>query len=761
MEEIEVVGNMEPSLLESELEGSRTINPQQSVASNAQGQQNNTVGGAHTFNTGQYVGQTQNFVVHQSSSLSLSTISNIDLPIVENAIFESSDVQSEPMCSPNTRKEVIDDILKWVENPSEKRLYWLDGRAGEGKSTIARTVCERLSKKNGLVASFFFKKGVGDRGNARRLFTTLAYQLSAHSLDLNTRIKDAIALDPKIPNMAFGAQFEKLIRKPLSGSTTRQVVIVIDALDECEGDSDIITVIAVLAQVSEEKSVDLRVFLTSRPEIPPRSELKKILGKVKHFVLDTASTIEDDIAHYLRLELSMIQRDAAERGYEFPTHWLNDERITKLAQTANPLFIVAATICRFVNNGGENRESPKIPDGPVDRLKFVESGLSYSSLGGGKVYVPILKRAVDYHDVLVIAKLRQIVDFITIFLISPIANTLLIDEMKTWLFLTYFQLLSIDPVVAANFRQIVGTAVNTITPLSIPSLEILLSIEKQTITRTLSSLHSVLIIPKDSKNPNEFVKPLHLSFREFLSSPELQKSELHQLWIDEKQKHGEITSNCINLMSKYLKKNICRLKSHGALRTEVDEASVSNHISPALKYACRYWVEHLKRSGERMSDSSQVYSFLQKHWLHWLETMSLLGSTFEVIHMITDLHSRVDDENGKSLNEFLHDARRFILQNQALIDNAPLQTYSSCLIFLPETSIIKELFDVEWVCKSTGEENWSALLQTLEGHENWIRSVAFSPDGQTIASGSDDKTIKLWDTITGKVRHTLEGHENS
>ncbi|KAE8410238.1 WD40-repeat-containing domain protein, partial [Aspergillus pseudocaelatus] len=52
-------------------------------------------------------------------------------------------------------------------------------------------------------------------------------------------------------------------------------------------------------------------------------------------------------------------------------------------------------------------------------------------------------------------------------------------------------------------------------------------------------------------------------------------------------------------------------------------------------------------------------------------------------------------------------------------------------------------------------------LQTFKGHSNWVQSVAFSPDGQTIASGSDDKTIKLWDAKTGMELQALEGHSNA
>jgi WD40 repeat protein len=53
------------------------------------------------------------------------------------------------------------------------------------------------------------------------------------------------------------------------------------------------------------------------------------------------------------------------------------------------------------------------------------------------------------------------------------------------------------------------------------------------------------------------------------------------------------------------------------------------------------------------------------------------------------------------------------------------------------------------------------LAQTLSGHSDWVNSVAISPDGRTLASGSHDKTIKIWNLATGEQIRTLSGHSYS
>jgi len=52
------------------------------------------------------------------------------------------------------------------------------------------------------------------------------------------------------------------------------------------------------------------------------------------------------------------------------------------------------------------------------------------------------------------------------------------------------------------------------------------------------------------------------------------------------------------------------------------------------------------------------------------------------------------------------------------------------------------------------------VLTTLHGHTNRIWAVAFSPDGNILASGSDDQTVRLWDVLSGQELKALQGHTN-
>lgn len=116
------------------------------------------------------------------------------------------------------------------------------------------------------------------------------------------------------------------------------------------------------------------------------------------------------------------------------------------------------------------------------------------------------------------------------------------------------------------------------------------------------------------------------------------------------------------------------------------------------------------------------------------------------------------------MSRFLYDAKRFILNCSSAVDLAPLQLYSAALIFAPQKCLIRETFQdhIYWIKeKPITEQYWSSCLQTLEGHNSSVNSVAFSNDGKWFASGSTDCLVKVWDAVTGALQYTFKGHHGS
>lgn len=518
------------------------------------------------------------------------------LPIVHEATLNSFADQHDNECHPGTRTDLLRQIEEWALSPEDSHarqcISWLNGMAGTGKSTISRTVATRFSNVKSLGASFFFKRGEGDRGNATKFVPTVARSLAASIPELLPFIEEVVSDDPGIATKAMTEQFDKLIMHPLrslksspelSCLANQTMVIVIDALDECQGDNDIRLILQLLPRLQKSSSLRLRVFLTSRPEMEIRLDFSKISNH-KDFILHEIpkEVIEEDLSLFLNHQLSGIK---AERS--LPDDWPRESTVHDLISLSSPLFIFAATICRMLKDRRFD---------PVETLSdILESHDNISKLD--KTYLPVLDR-----------------------LLYNLPN----KKQKER--------------VVEGFQQVVGAIVMLENPLSIESLSKLLNIPERIIRVRLDLLHSVLKVPEDKTLQ---VRLFHLSFRDFLLDDET--SSKTPFWVDSKKMHHDLAKACLSVCENHLRKNICGLPTDGTPRAGLDRATIDQHIPPEVQYGCRYWAYHLGRfleeteafsSDEATNVVADALEFLQKHFMHWMEAMSLLGLMPEVIGMI-------------------------------------------------------------------------------------------------------------------------------
>jgi hypothetical protein len=547
-----------------------------------------------------------------TTTLDLNDVLN-SLPTAKDAPFNAYQRQHDPTCLPETRVNLLEETYNWVEGKNSPSIFWLNGLAGTGKSTVARTLVDKYSQKtNSVVASFFFSRNGGEGGHlrhARRFVTSIAVQLAHNVQPLKQLICDAISAHSDIADQALREQWRYLILDPLlklgGDNGVHRCILVVDALDECEDENDIRTLLRLLAETRSVAGPQLRIFLTSRPEIPIRNAFIE-MPNTEHqdFILHriSLSIVNNDILLFLQHELKLI---ACKYGLD--TSWPGKQMIEQLVEGANGLFILAATACRFIDEG-------KIF--AADRLSIIlKSGSTNDSIDGfssndsstdDRIDDPAL--APEQHlDKLYITVLRNSIDKYR----KP--------ERK-------------------KRRKLLATTVGTIavlsSPLSSQSLGRLLDTLKSNIDQTLNDLHAILDIPKDANQP---LRLHHPSFRDFL----LDKNRCEGLHfvIKERQVHQTLATSCLRLMSSSLKQDICGVEQPGVLVIDVNEDLIQQHIPLELQYACLHWVQHLQKSRTQLEEGDQVHQFLKKHLLHWLEALGWIGKVPEGVHAIVSLES--------------------------------------------------------------------------------------------------------------------------
>jgi hypothetical protein len=503
---------------------------------------------------------------------------------VDTAGFDQLDHKEVLVCHEETRVELLKKIHEWATANNELPVFWLEGLAGTGKSTISRTVADVLHQQGLLAGSFFFKRGEGDRAHGKRFFLTIAHQLALRFPFMLSHISNALDEEPDIASKNILRQFKALLADPLNKQPTpntgiaRDLVVVIDAVDECDL-SDLEVIIPQLAKIR------LKYFITSRPDWHIRLLTSKLEGT--HLVLlhslDEAAT-KQDIRTYLSSQLAAIKERHTAMGFEDDASWPDQETLTRLTNLAQPLFIAAATMCRMIGAAGSFET-------PMDIAEGILSNDSGGLQGIEVIYNQVLK------------KLR--------------------------------------PGSGKTFQRIIGPIVVMFDHLNTQCLAGLLGIEKRKIQLCVAQLGEILDI-SDLEAP---IKPFHLSLPDFL----LGSSAPQEFQISHRQTHKELAACCNRVLRTRLRKDICEVSSPGFRRSDMPAEKIEGKLPPELRYACLYWVSHLKASGEAIMNGDETHKLLRSSFLMWLEALAWIDKSGEIMQMLYALQMFTDVRAHPSL----------------------------------------------------------------------------------------------------------------
>ena len=492
-------------------------------------------------------------------------------------------------CLKGTRKEILWEIECWLNGKESQRVFWLNGLAGTGKSTIARTFAETSFADGKLGASFFCSRDFEDRSNLQMIFPTIAFQLAYQYPLFRKELLEVLKTSPDVGRETLCSQMEKLIVGPLR-ATGISTLIIIDALDECKDEEPASVILSILSRYVD-KIPKAKFFITGRPEAPIRSgfRLKSLLPITEVLKLHEVKpeTVDYDIKQFFQTKLADLVENRSD--CDSTADWPSSSDIEILCKKAAGFFIYASTVVKFIDSKTHS---------PAERLALVtslpQSTVEEGRLGVDPLYTKVLQQA--FSDVRA-------------------------DKSQG-----YF-----------HFRTIVGAVLLIFNPLSINDLSELLGCDTHHIRSTVRSLHSLLLVPDSTEDP---IRIFHKSFPDFLLDSD--RCQDKRFFVEPAAHHAQILLACLRLMAKRLKRNICNLDDYAVLSKVKDLSTRKKaHIGDALEYACRFWTKHLLEIPSSSPHAEEVQNAIDKfftvHFLHWIEALALTRNLDAGVYAINDI----------------------------------------------------------------------------------------------------------------------------
>ncbi|KAL0957748.1 hypothetical protein HGRIS_001526 [Hohenbuehelia grisea] len=658
--------------------------------------------------------------------------------------------QRESGCLVDTRVAVLEGLEAWTRDPDASRVYWLVGGAGAGKSAISRSFARWLNKHGFLGGSFFCHRQTADRADATAIIRTLVFHLACRNPNYRTALIHALQ-DPQLSGVADWAvdkQVEALLGNLLARSCPIQgsLVVVVDALDECRDEDETKSLLTTILSVAS--ALPIKWFITSRPEPHIRMEFESRTPWAQRSCILRLHEIErdvvsEDITRFLRHHF-----DSIKRYPHIPRDWPSEWEIKKLAALSGTLFIYAATTIKYIAQ-----------ENPLSRLR----NLTESPTTAGK---PMTGRIDNMYKLILCDALDP-------------------DKRET------------EEILLS--RRTLATILAARDPLPLSAIAQLLRVPVTDVRACLAKLHAVIQVPAEDDG---VATVFHASFADYLSSRD-RAADMH---IDMGIASGDLAKDVMGIMSLELKFNISSCSSSYLPNTE----QKFSPISPALTYACMNWAHHVLMlpSDYIQSVLSLVDKLLKENLLFWVEVLATIGQYNSASPILMSLHSS-NLPLSSDLRILLFDANDFIVAFHDVIEHSRPHMYISALPNLRQDSKIAMLYcrrfshvpriqlenvtpkqksilrlhahihtvtsvafspDGARIVSGSFDNTirvWDAstgspTMPPLKGHTNWVNSVAFSPDGARIVSGSNDNTIRVWDASTGSpTMPPLEGHTNS
>ncbi|VDB95875.1 unnamed protein product [Peniophora sp. CBMAI 1063] len=484
------------------------------------------------------------------------------------------DAQRRMGCLQGTRVDVLQSLRVWSQTTSSPCIYWLNGMAGTGKSTIARSFARQLQKAGALGGSYFCsRESLAALSDTQRIIPTLAGALAGFDVQYE------VALLSVLKQYSFGArpsswtlklQVERLFVEPFTRfmrrmTTSPTPVLVIDALDEAE-DATVGDLLDALVSVA--RKLPVKFFLTSRPEkhIRRRFDSRVLYDTLKLHNIE-AMVVKADIRRYIKYRF----REILERfkGYTtFPKHWPSDSDTESLVSLSGSLFIYAFTTTEYV--GGKN---------PVKRLEDVLH--------------------VGHQSLSTVNPLNDL-DRIYQFILSSATSHGTRDELN----LT---------------RRILSAILASRESLDMITLAWFLKLEVYEIRTALDELHAVINIPRD--DDGEALSTLHASFGDYLTDSNRAHKDMH---ISVEDGHNDLASACFTAMLS----DDLHFSISGALTSYLPNSEQNLNVIPShIAHACGHWTEHvlgIRSPSKSIIDKMEEF-FLSK-LLFWLECCSALAT---------------------------------------------------------------------------------------------------------------------------------------